>query len=71
MKYKKATAFLLFIIILFLINVTAYANVDEYQKDWLEASGANELSEYLTDDTRNYLKKLGCEDVEFEKIFDI
>lgn len=70
MKYKKTTAFLLFII-LFLLNVTAYANVDEYQKDWLEASGANELSEYLTDDTRNYLEKLGCEDVEFEKIFDI
>lgn len=71
MKYKKTTAFLLFMMLLFLVNTTAYANTDEYEKDWLETSGANELSEHLTDETREYLEKLGCEDLEFENIFDI
>lgn len=71
MKYKKVTVFLLFMMILFSVNINAYANTDEYEKDWLETSGASELSEYLTEDTRGYLKKLGCEDVEFENIFGI
>ncbi len=57
--------------ILFLVNINAHANADEYGKDWLETSGANELSEYLTDETRDYLEKLGCEDIDFENIFDI
>lgn len=71
MRYKKTTAFLLFMMILLLANVTAFANVDEYGKEWLEISGANELSEHLTDETRDYLEKLGCEDIDFESIFDI
>ena len=71
MKYKKISAFLLFVILFFSFGATAFANVDEYGNDWLESSGANELSEYLTDETSDYLKKLGCEDIEFEKIFSV
>lgn len=68
---KKAKVVLLITVILLMINIKAYANVDEYGKDWLEASGANGLSDYLTEETREYLKKIGCEDVEFEKIMDV
>ncbi len=71
MKYKKLTAFLLFMMLLSVMNTNAYANIDEYGSDWFETSGANELSEQLSEDTRDYLKKLGCEDIEFENIFDV
>ena len=71
MMNKKAKVVLLITVILLMINIKAYANVDEYGKDWLEASGANGLSDYLTEETREYLKKIGCEDVEFEKIMDV
>ncbi len=71
MKHKKLLSFLLFVNLLFLLNISAFANVDSYGKDWLESSGANELSEYLSDETIGYLKKIGCEEVDFEKIFDI
>lgn len=47
------------------------SNIDEYYKDRLEASGAADLSDYLSDETRVYLKKLGCDEVEFEKILDV
>ena len=71
MKLKNVTAFLLFVMLLLFFGIPAFANVDEYGKDWLETSGADELSEYLSDDTRDYLRKLGCEDIGFENIFDI
>ena len=71
MKHKKITVFLLSLQLLLLFSVPSFANVDDYGKDWLESSGANELSEYLTDETSEYLKKLGCEEIEFEKIFNI
>lgn len=71
MKHKKISGILLFLILLFSLGTTASANVDEYGNDWLKSSGANELSEYLSDETSGYLKKIGCEDIEFEKIFGI
>ena len=71
MKIKNISAFLLFVMLLLFFGIPAFANVDEYGKDWLETSGANELSDYLTDETQDYLKKLGCEDIGFENIFDI
>ena len=53
-------------------SVTAYGtNIDEYYKEGLEASGADELSEYLSDETNDYLNRLGCGEIEFEKILDI
>lgn len=62
----------LFIVLITVFFVPSYAaNVDEYYEEQLEASGAKELSDYLSDQTSEYLKKLGCEDVEFEKLFDI
>jgi len=53
-------------------SFTAHSyNVDEYAEKGLEASGAYELSEYLSEDTKEYLKKLGCGDIEFESLLDI
>lgn len=71
MMIKNMTVFLLFVMLLLIFATPAFANVDEYGKEWLETSGANELSDYLTDETHDYLKKLGCEDIGFENIFDI
>ena len=71
MKIKNTAVFFLIPVFLIFFTVPAFANVDEYGKDWLETSGANELSEYLSEETRDYLKKIGCEDVEFERIFDV
>ncbi len=63
---------LLFIIFISVFSVPSYAvNIDEYYKEQLEASGAKDLSDYLSDETSEYLEKLGCEDVEFEKMFDV
>ena len=59
---------------LFILNfgVCAYAvNTDDYYKDPLEASGADKLSESLSPQAREFLEKLGCEDIEFEKILDV
>lgn len=62
----------LFIILVSMFFVPSYAvNIDEYYEEQLEASGAKELSDYLSDETSDYLEKLGCEDVEFEKLFDV
>lgn len=60
------------IIAVFLLNVKAYAvNTDEYYKDGLKASGAYELSEYLEDETLEYLEKLGLEEMEYEKMLSV
>lgn len=64
-------------IIMFVIFVSMFilpsyaANIDEYYKDQLEVSGAKELSDYLSEETAEYLEKLGCADIEFEKLFDV
>ncbi|MBQ2972947.1 MAG: hypothetical protein IJE19_01200 [Clostridia bacterium] len=62
------------IIIFMLINIfilpSYAANVDEYYEEQLEASGAKELSDYLSDETKDYLGKLGYSDIEFEKMLE-
>ena len=58
------------IIILFSPNAFA-ANIDEYYEKGLEASGANELADKLSDETKDYLKKLGLEDIRFEIFLDV
>lgn len=69
MNYKKI---FLFLLLFFAFSVNAYgANVDEYYKDQLEASGASELSDYLGDDAAEYLEKLGCDEIEPEKILNV
>lgn len=66
---KKLFVFFLLITI---FALPSYAeNIDEYYKDGLEASGAGELSDYLSNETADYLEKLGCGDMEFEKILEI
>lgn len=60
---------IVFFILSVVFRIPSYAvNVDGYCKDSLEASGAKELSEYLGEDAKEYLEKLGCEDIELESI---
>lgn len=63
---KKAIVFLVLILS---FSVKAYAsNTDEYYKDQLEKSGADKLADCLSDETAEYLKKIGLDEPEFEKI---
>ena len=59
------------LLMVFLAPEAVASNIDEYYKDPLEASGAAELSEYLSAETRGYLEKLGCDEIEFEKLLDV
>lgn len=60
----------LMIAVVFSVNAFA-SNTDEYYKDSLEASGAKELADYLSDETEDYLEKLGCDGLDFEKILSV
>ncbi len=72
MNIKNITAILIFTALFFSFSpcVTAI-NVDEYYEEQLEASGAADLSDYLSEETRGYLKQIGCEDIEFEKMLNV
>ena len=60
------------VIIALAFSVNGFAsNTDEYYEDSLEASGARKLADYLSDETEDYLEKLGCEDFDFEKILSV
>ncbi len=64
--------FLASLILIFLFSVNACAsNTDEYYEDSLDASGAKELADYLSDETEDYLERLGCDDLDFEKILSV
>lgn len=69
---KKTTVILAFLMIISLIPLQAHAsNIDEYAKEGLEACGADELSDYLSEETEEYLKKIGCGEIDFEKMLDV
>lgn len=59
-----------FILTVFSVSACG-VNIDDYADNGLEASGADKLSEYLSDETKEYLEKLGCEDIEFESLLDV
>ena len=72
MRNKRIKIVLVFLIFAVLASPFASAsNVDDYYKEQLEASGAKELSDYLDEETSEYLEKLGCEDIELEKLLDV
>lgn len=69
---KRITTFLVFAMLFFALSPRAVAaNVDEYYKEQLEASGAADLADYLSYETQGYLKKIGCAEIDFEKIMDV
>ncbi len=71
MKNKTLAAVIIFLLLaVFTAPACAY-NADEYSRDSLEAIGADELSDYLDDETKGYLERLGCEEIEFEKLLDV
>ena len=64
--------FLTSLVLLLIFSVNTYgANIDDYYENSLEASGAKELADYLSDETEDYLDRLGCGDMDFEKILDM
>ncbi len=68
-KFKRIIIFALVFISIFLLDIKAFAvNTDDYFKKGIESIGAKELSDYLDRETQEYLKKLGFEDMEYEKI---
>lgn len=72
MILKKILYIPLLIVMFSAFSVNVYGvNIDEYAENGLEASGADKLSEYLSEDTKEYLEKLGCGDIEFEALLDV
>lgn len=72
MKNKRITIIFAFLIlIMWNIPFASASNVDDYYKDQLEASGVKELSDYLDDETADYLEKLGCDNIELENLLDV
>ena len=47
---------------------TEYSDAQRYYDEQFEASGASELSEYLDENSKEYLEKLGCSEAEYESI---
>lgn len=71
MIFKRIPYALAAALLLCFFSATAFAsNIDEYAENGLEASGAAELSEYLSDDTNEYLDRLGFRDIELEAMLD-
>lgn len=61
----------LIIILILLFSPCAFAvNTDDYCKKGLEASGAYELAEKLSDETKEYMKKIGFDEIEFETMLE-
>ena len=61
------------LILFFNIEVYAKENVGnnggaDYYNEQYEASGASELSEFLDENTREYLEKLGCDAAEYDSV---
>lgn len=58
-------------ILILLISPDAYAvNTDDYYKKGLEASGADKLAEKLSDETKEYMEKIGFGEIGFENILE-
>ena len=64
---KKLLSVIIAIFLMCFFAVSAFSFTDEE----LELSGANELSEFLSEETLDYMKKLGCEEIEFEKMLGV
>ncbi len=72
MKHKKLKTILAAVLLVFIMQNFAYGvNIDEYNKDPIEASGADELSEYLSEEAKGYLEAIGCDELDFEKILSV
>lgn len=52
-----------FLICFLLLDVKAFAQTQDYYKEQYEASGAQELKEYLSEDTQDFLEAIGCGEI--------
>ncbi|MBO5410119.1 MAG: hypothetical protein J6A60_02545 [Clostridia bacterium] len=72
MRFKKILMFILIVLALFRFSVSSYAsNIDEYNRNWLEESGASGLEDYIDEETEEYLEKLGCDISDFGSILAV
>lgn len=71
MNLKIISAFVAAVVI-FCFPCAAYAsNTDEYNRNWLEESGADRLDEYIDEETESYLDELGCDISDFRSILSV
>lgn len=71
MNIKRIATISIIVMLILFLSPHASANTDEYYSEQLEASGAADLSDYLSEETLDYMRKIGCENIEFEKILDV
>ncbi len=52
-----------FVVFFFLLDIKAFAQTRDFYKEQYEASGAQELKEYLNGDTQDFLEAIGCGEI--------
>lgn len=74
---KRYFKILLAVMLAFVFNVRVqaaetvdYADLESYYDEQLEASGADKLEEYLDENSRAYLRKIGVESPDYNDILD-
>lgn len=70
---KKITVFAVLVMALmhvFAVRAVA-VNTDEYNEYWIEESGASQLRDMLSYESKEYLKMIGCDEIDFESIISL
>lgn len=72
-KMKKIVCFGLLFILIFIFPLVAFAaeNQEDYYNQQFQQSGADDLPDYLPNDTRKALEELGVEGTDWQKITSI
>ena len=60
-----------FVICVLLFDITAFAQTQDYYSEQYEASGAQELKEYLGEETEDFLESIGCGEIAPEGIMGL
>ncbi len=60
------------IILLFVFSVPAKAtNIDEYKSDIIKSSGADKLHDFLDDESKDFMKKIGMDEIDAQSILEL
>lgn len=60
---RKALLSSFLVICVLLFDITAFAQTQDYYSEQYEASGAQELKEYLGEETEDFLESIGCGEI--------
>lgn len=70
MKKTVSIIIMLFLLLIFTVRSEA-SNIDEYKNDIYESSGTDELEDFLDDETKQFLKKIGLDGIDAQAILEV